>query len=96
MRHLHTVTETFKITGVGLAVARFSLDELEELGIEFGQGFQVELRVPDGAVWRTEAVVPTQFVDPPPGPDVPSYSLFLPTATREQVPVGTEIYVRLN
>ncbi|QDG52203.1 hypothetical protein FIV42_16075 [Persicimonas caeni] len=96
MRHLHTVTETFQITGVGLAVARYSLDELEAEGIEFGQRFEVKVHTPDGAVWRTQAVVPVQFVDPAPERHVRCYSLFLPTATPEQVPVGSEIFVRLN
>lgn len=96
MRQLKKITEVFKITGVGLAVARFSLNELEALGIEFGEGFQVEVRVPDEAVRRTQAVVPAQFIDPKPKPDVPSFVLFLPNVTAEQVPVGTEIFVRLN
>jgi hypothetical protein len=93
MRHLRTVNETFQLTNIGLAVAFFSLEVLDELGFGFGDVFEVELRRPDGTVWQTDAVVPAQFVTPWPGPKGASYSLLLPDATKEQVPQGTDIFI---
>jgi hypothetical protein len=92
MRHLRTVIETFQLTNIGLAVALFSLEELEELSFAFGDVFEVELRLPDGTVWQTDAVVPLQFVNPWPGPKSASYSLVLPDAIKEQVPRGTDVF----
>jgi hypothetical protein len=93
MCHLRTVSETFQLTNIGLAVAFFSLEDLEELGLEFGDVFEVELRRPDGTVWRVDAVVPVQFVSPWPGPKAASYSLVLPSVTKEQVPQGSDIFL---
>jgi hypothetical protein len=87
MRKLLTVEDTFRIEGRGVIVTpKIPVD-----GYRGPLSCTVCLRRPDGTERNASAAFDIPFVHPP--PPAPYYVCFLVSLTKEDVPVGTEIWV---
>lgn len=87
MRKLLTVEDSFQISGRGLVVV--PCPKIDEYAGPDAP--QVELRLPDGEVATATLRIERSFFSPP--PVEPRWTCVLPSASKADVPVGTEIWV---
>ncbi|HTR54750.1 MAG TPA: hypothetical protein VMJ10_28865 [Kofleriaceae bacterium] len=87
MRLLLVVEDTFAIAGRGVIVAPDA-----KLDGSSPRTMSVELRRPDGTTVSAEAVAEIPFVDPPRLPLSIRHMLRFAKLTKQDVPVGTEIW----
>ena len=86
-RLLLTVEDTFEISGRGLVLGPFlPVDEARK------QAFSVELHRPDGTIRWATALAQLPFIHPT--PKKLEVHLLLIDARKDEVPVGTKIWIR--
>lgn len=91
MKLLTTVEDLFLITGRGLVVVPGPLRS----EVADGANVPVELRLPNGKVLYAHASLQHFFQSPPPPPDIAKqWGCILWGVTKEQIPIGTEIWSR--
>lgn len=91
MQRLTKIEDTFLIAGRGLVVVPGPLRS-DVLG---GADIQVELRLPDGTVLSALASLQNFHQSPPPPPHIArQWGCILSGVTKEQVPIGTEVWRR--
>ena len=89
MRCLTKIEDTFLVTGRGLIVVPGPLRS-EVAG---GTDLPVQLRLPDGTVLAARASLQHVFLSPPPPPQIAvQWGCILSGVTKEQVPIGTEVW----
>lgn len=91
MQRLTKIEDIFLVTGRGLIVVPGPLRS-EFAG---GSSLPVELRRPDGTVLYAQASLQHFFQSPPPPPEIAKqWGCVLSGVTKEQVPIGTEVWSR--
>lgn len=89
MIFLTRIEDLFQITSVGLVVVPGPLRS----AVECGEGLPVELRSPDGKLINAKASLRHVLQRPPPPANLAIQWLCVLTGvTKEQVPIGTEVW----
>jgi len=91
MQRLTKIEDLFQVTGRGLIVVPGPLRS-EVAG---GADIPVELRRPDGSVLHARISLQHFFSSPPPPPHIAAqWGCVLSGVTKDEVPVGTEVWSR--
>lgn len=91
MKCLTTIEDVFQVTSRGLVVVPGPLRS----EVDGGADIPVELRLPDGAVLYARASLQHFLQSPPPPPHIAmQWGCILSGVTKEQVPLGTEVWSR--